>query len=90
MRPGYFEVGRSQLRPGELIFVSTHYEDDPHFHFEEPVRINKGEGLKFVCNYVNESDQFIRFGPTAGCSCDHLLGRSRCSSCGPLPGIHQS
>lgn len=59
---------------GELIFNSTDYEQGAGFRFPEPVLIKKGEGFSFVCNFENDTDKPIRFGPTADDEMCMLLG----------------
>ena len=59
---------------GELIFNSPDYELGAGYRFPEPVLIKKGEGFTFVCNYENNTDKWIRFGPTADDEMCMLLG----------------
>jgi hypothetical protein len=59
---------------GQTIFVSTDYETDASFRYPEPVLFHAGEGLKFTCNYENESDEPVAFGPTADDEMCMLLG----------------
>lgn len=61
-------------RDGELIYNSPDYELGAGYRFAEPVLIKKGEGLSFVCNFENDTDDWIRFGPTADDEMCMLLG----------------
>lgn len=49
---------------GDLIYTSPSYED-PDFTFEEPVLMKAGEGFRWTCNYDNDSDHDLAFGPNA-------------------------
>lgn len=51
-------------RDGELIYNSPNYESPDHV-FEEPIAMAAGEGFRFTCNYVNDSDHPLRFGESA-------------------------
>ena len=61
-------------RDGEVFFTSPDYELGAGFRFPEPVLIHKGEGFKFICNYENPGDQYVRFGPTGDDEMCMLLG----------------
>lgn len=61
-------------RDGEVFFVSPDYEQGAGFRFAEPVLIKKGEGFKFVCNWENPTERWLRFGPTADDEMCMLLG----------------
>ncbi|HEU5058803.1 MAG TPA: hypothetical protein VFU21_19855 [Kofleriaceae bacterium] len=53
-------------RDGDLIYTSPNYED-PDYTFDEPVLVRAGEGFRWTCNYVNDTDppHTLRFGPNA-------------------------
>jgi hypothetical protein len=49
---------------GELLYVSPSYEEPDHL-FDEPLLVRAGEGLRFTCNYVNDTGEPLRFGVKA-------------------------
>lgn len=61
-------------RDGKVFFTSPDYELGAVFQFPEPVLLKKGEGFSFECNYENDTDDWIRFGPTADDEMCMLLG----------------
>jgi hypothetical protein len=61
-------------RDGEVFFTSPDFEEGAGFRFPEPVLVKKGEGFKFVCNWENDTEKWLRFGPTADDEMCMLLG----------------
>jgi hypothetical protein len=59
--PVYYEGGAND---GDLIYTSPSYED-PDYSFEEPILVKAGEGFRWTCNYDNDSDHDLMFGPNA-------------------------
>lgn len=59
---------------GALIYNSTDYQNDPGYVFEEPVLIRAGDGFTFTCNWLNDRDYPVAFGPTADDEMCMLLG----------------
>lgn len=50
-------------RDGELAFDSDHYEKTDHI-FQEPVRVARGDGFRFECEYQNTESHPLVFGNT--------------------------
>jgi hypothetical protein len=61
-------------RDGEVIFISPDYEQGAGYRFEEPQLLRAGEGFTIECNWVNPTDEWVRFGPTADDEMCMLLG----------------
>ncbi len=59
---------------GDLIFTSTDYQNDPGWTFLEPLFVRAGDGFNFTCNWVNDRDYPVSFGPTADDEMCMLLG----------------
>jgi hypothetical protein len=51
-------------RDGEHIWTSPHYEETDHV-FAEPVRMTKGTGFRFTCEFENDTAKPLKFGVTA-------------------------
>lgn len=49
-------------RDGEHIFHSPSYEENVDHQFDEPVRLNPGEGFAFKCAFRNTEDHTLTFG----------------------------
>jgi hypothetical protein len=49
-------------RDGELIWTSRDWEHDTEFEFPEPVLLRAGEGLRYRCDFVNDTEERLRFG----------------------------
>jgi hypothetical protein len=50
---------------GKLIYTSTDYIHPPILYFEKPLTFKKGEGLKYVVTYNNNTNRTINFGVTS-------------------------
>lgn len=61
--PVYFQGGDND---GDLIYTSPDYED-PDYTFDEPILVKAGEGFRWTCNYLNDTDppRTLTFGPNA-------------------------
>ncbi len=49
-------------RDGEIVYSSTNYLNPPIVWFKEPLILRRGEGLKSVVTYLNNTNQVVRFG----------------------------
>jgi len=52
-------------RDGEMIWTSNDWQHDIIHKFERPIRLAAGEGLRFRCNYQNDTLRLLRFGTSA-------------------------
>lgn len=59
---------------GELVFTSTDYQNDPGWVFDPPLFVKAGDGFSFTCNWQNDRDYPVGFGPTADDEMCMLLG----------------
>jgi hypothetical protein len=50
---------------GQLLYVSVDYEHPPYKFFNKPLQLKKGQGLRTVVTYNNESNREIRYGVTS-------------------------
>jgi hypothetical protein len=50
-------------RDGELAFESGHYEETDRL-FDQPIRVKRGEGFRFECEYLNTESHRLVFGNT--------------------------
>lgn len=59
---------------GEVVFTSTDYQNDPGWVLDPPLFIKAGDGFSFTCNWQNDHDYPVAFGPTADDEMCMLLG----------------
>ena len=52
-------------RDGEMIWTSKDWQHDTIYKFDGPIRMAAGEGLRFRCNYQNDTPRTLRFGSSA-------------------------
>lgn len=52
-------------RNGELVYENSNWHTPPVKAFNPPLRLNEGEGLRYVSTYYNESEFPVRFGLTS-------------------------
>jgi hypothetical protein len=52
-------------RDGEQVFVSQDWHHETYYRFESPVRIRAGEGLRYRCEYENDTPRPLRYGTSA-------------------------
>ena len=57
--------GVGGINDGKLLYTSTDYVHPPILYFDKPLVFKKGEGLKSVITYNNESNRTIEFGVTS-------------------------
>ncbi len=50
---------------GQLLYVSQDYEHPPYKFFNKPLEVKKGQGLRTVVTYNNETNREIQFGVTS-------------------------
>lgn len=61
-----FEIwGVGGAHDGELLLVSTDYVHPPVLYYNEPLVFQKGQGLKSVVTYNNNTNRTIKFGVTS-------------------------
>lgn len=49
-------------RNGETIYTSTNWLNPPLVHFQTPILLRRGEGLKSIVTYYNDTDEPVSFG----------------------------
>lgn len=52
-------------RDGEEIWTSNDWQHDTIHTFDPPIRVAAGEGLRFRCDYQNDTPRPLRFGTSA-------------------------
>ena len=50
---------------GEVFYRNTDWHDPKIVQFEEPIRLEVGEGFEFQCKFRNNSDVDVQYGSTA-------------------------
>ncbi len=49
-------------RNGEVVYWTDDWEHPPIIHYDPPVELKPGEGLKLIATYDNPTDKTVRFG----------------------------
>ena len=62
-------------RDGEQIWTSSDWEHDVDHTFDTPVALQPGDGLRFRCDYRNDTGRRLRFGTSASDEMCILFGR---------------
>lgn len=52
-------------RDGETLLETTEWNNPESASFDPPLLIAKGEGIEIECEYLNDTDEEITFGPTS-------------------------
>jgi hypothetical protein len=52
-------------REGEPIWTSHDWQHDTFYEFDSPILMRAGEGLRFRCGYVNDTERTLRYGTNA-------------------------
>jgi hypothetical protein len=50
------------VRNGETVYTCTNWLNPPLVRFKEPIVLRRGEGLKSIVTWFNDTDQIVRFG----------------------------
>jgi hypothetical protein len=49
-------------RNGETVYTSTNWLNPPLVHYKDPIVLRRGEGLKSIATYYNDTDEPVSFG----------------------------
>lgn len=52
-------------RDGEEIWTSHDWQHETIYNFDEPIRMHAGEGLRFRCDFENDTARTLRYGVSA-------------------------
>lgn len=61
-------------RNGEVVFSSTNWLNPPLIKFNTPIKLKRGEGLKSIVTYFNDTDKDVRYGVLSSDEMDFIFG----------------
>jgi hypothetical protein len=61
-------------RNGEVVYSSTNWLNPPLTRYDRPIVLRRGEGLKSIVTWFNDTDQTVRFGLRAQDEMNFIFG----------------